>query len=83
MPGPAPYKMAATAEETAGWGLGAGRGEHPSGRSRGYRGRGRGGERGGSTMGEQMWDSDSDETVVEGSVAESDVEEEEFHRRRW
>lgn len=27
-------------------------------------------------------DTDSDETVVEGSVAESDVEEEEFRRRR-
>nr|XP_031363347.1 ankyrin repeat domain-containing protein 31 [Lonchura striata domestica] len=27
-------------------------------------------------------DTDSDETVVEGSVTESDVEEEEFHRRR-
>ncbi|XP_050572427.1 uncharacterized protein LOC126913652 isoform X3 [Cygnus atratus] len=34
-------------------------------------------------MGEQIWGSDSDETVVEGSVAESDVEEEEFYRRRW
>lgn len=34
------------------------------------------GERGGG-------DSDSDETVVEGSVTESDVEEEEFRRRRW
>uniref|UniRef100_A0A8C3BQ84 Ankyrin repeat domain-containing protein 31 n=1 Tax=Cairina moschata TaxID=8855 RepID=A0A8C3BQ84_CAIMO len=33
-------------------------------------------------MGELMWSSDSDETVVEGSVAESDVEEEEFRRRR-
>ncbi|XP_035165463.1 ankyrin repeat domain-containing protein 31 [Oxyura jamaicensis] len=33
-------------------------------------------------MGEQAWGSDSDETVVEGSVAESDVEEEEFRRRR-
>lgn len=28
-------------------------------------------------------DTDSDETVVEGSVTESDVEEEEFRRRRW
>ncbi|XP_063036185.1 ankyrin repeat domain-containing protein 31 isoform X2 [Melospiza melodia melodia] len=28
-------------------------------------------------------DTDSDETVVEGSVPESDVEEEEFRRRRW
>lgn len=28
-------------------------------------------------------DTNSDETVVEGSVAESDVEEEEFCRRRW
>lgn len=34
-------------------------------------------------MGELMWSSDSDETVVEGSVAESDVEEEEFRRRRF
>ncbi|OPJ90475.1 hypothetical protein AV530_008663 [Patagioenas fasciata monilis] len=28
-------------------------------------------------------DSDSDETVVDGSVMESDVEEEEFHSRSW
>ncbi|XP_068783564.1 ankyrin repeat domain-containing protein 31-like [Struthio camelus] len=34
------------------------------------------GERGG------RWDSDSDETVVEGSVIESDVEGEELHSRR-
>eukprot|EP00075_Anas_platyrhynchos_P012612 XP_027301865.1 putative ankyrin repeat domain-containing protein 31 isoform X1 [Anas platyrhynchos] len=33
-------------------------------------------------MGELMWSSDSDETVVEGSVTESDVEDEEFRRRR-
>ncbi|KAM9250398.1 LOW QUALITY PROTEIN: ankyrin repeat domain-containing protein 31 [Cariama cristata] len=36
------------------------------------------GERGGGGG-----DSDSDETIVEGSVAESDVEEEEFRRRWW
>lgn len=34
-------------------------------------------------MGELMWSSDSDETVVEGSVTESDVEDEEFRRRRF
>ncbi|XP_064295612.1 ankyrin repeat domain-containing protein 31-like [Phalacrocorax carbo] len=35
------------------------------------------GERGGGC------ESDSDETVVEGSVTESDLDEEEFRRRRW
>ncbi|XP_053859385.1 ankyrin repeat domain-containing protein 31 isoform X1 [Vidua macroura] len=45
------------------------------------------GERGGRTMERRGSggdsDTDSDETVVEGSVTESDVEEEEFRRRRW
>ncbi|RMC16427.1 hypothetical protein DUI87_06756 [Hirundo rustica rustica] len=39
-------------------------------------------ERRGSGGGDDI-DTDSDETVVEGSVTESDVEEEEFRRRRW
>lgn len=45
------------------------------------------GERSGRTMERRRsggdGDTDSDETVVEGSVTESDVEEEEFRRRRW
>ncbi|KAM9167371.1 ankyrin repeat domain-containing protein 31 [Mergus octosetaceus] len=73
--------MAATPEETAGGG-GAGRGAI-AGRPEETERERRGGERGGgSAMGELMWSSDSDETVVEGSVAESDVEEEEFCMRR-
>lgn len=32
--------------------------------------------------GHSNFDTDSDETVVEGSVVESDVEEEEFRRKR-
>ncbi|KAM6036905.1 ankyrin repeat domain-containing protein 31 [Theristicus caerulescens] len=44
---------------------------------------GSGAERNGGAMGEPAADgeSDSDQTVVEGSVTESDVEEEEFRRR--